>query len=127
MTRAALLLAALLATAARAEEIKPPDLSPADSWQKRDTATLRVLNKIDSTVETISVRTGDTIRYQTLSITLAGCYVRPADLPADATARLTIVDTRDGMSAFSGWILQKEPALNMLEHPVYDILLAGCA
>lgn len=126
MIRTALLLV-LLASAARAEEIKPPDLSPPDAWQKGQTATLRVLNKIDSTVETIAIKTGETIRYQTLSITLAGCYVRPPDLPADATARLTIMDTRDGMSAFSGWILQKEPALNMLEHPVYDILLAGCA
>jgi hypothetical protein len=106
--------------------IAPPAISPPDSWQPRDTGTLRVLNKLDSTVEPVTLKVGQTVHLQSLSITLQACDVRPADLPADATAHLQVADSRDGQPGFDGWILQNEPAVNMLEHPVYDIQLAGC-
>jgi hypothetical protein len=53
--------------------------------------------------------------------------VRPDDLPQDATAHLQIDDNRAGTPGFDGWILKNEPSLNMLEHPVYDVQLVGCA
>ncbi len=120
---AALLLAA---GAARGEEVKPPDMSPPDSWQPRQAGTVRVMNKIDSTVATVSLKVGDTVPFQSLRITLSGCFVRPPDLPADAAAHLAIADTRPDQPGFAGWMLKNEPALNMLEHPVYDVQLVGC-
>jgi hypothetical protein len=108
-------------------KLQPPDLSPPDSWQPRTKATLRVMNKIDSTVQTLSVPVGGSVNFQSLTIRLSGCYVRPPDLPADAAAHLTITDSRPGQPGFDAWMLQNEPALNMLEHPVYDVQLAGCS
>jgi hypothetical protein len=108
-------------------KLQPPDLSPPDSWQPRTKATLRVMNKIDSTVQTLSVPVGGSVNFQSLTIRLSGCYVRPPDLPADAAAHLTITDSRPGLPGFDAWMLQNEPALNMLEHPVYDVQLAGCS
>jgi len=123
-----LLLAGLVACMpAAADEIPPPKLSPPDAWQPAKSAIVRVLNKIDSTVEPVTIAVGSTITVQSLTIKLTGCFVRPPDLPADATAHLTITDTRAGQPGFDGWMMKNEPGLNMLQHPVYDVQLAGCA
>jgi hypothetical protein len=106
---------------------KGQDLSPPDAWLPRGAGTLRVMNKIDSTVQTLSVPVGGSVTFGSLTIKMSGCFVRPPDLPADATAHLTITDRRPDQPGFDAWMLQKEPALNMLEHPVYDVQLVGCA
>ncbi len=103
-----------------------PVISSPDSWVPRQAASLRVLNKLDSTVTPIRLKVGETTTLQSLSITVKACDVRPPDLPQDATAQLVVADSREGAPGFSGWILQNEPAAHMLEHPVYDIQLAGC-
>jgi hypothetical protein len=123
----ALLGAALLAgPAVASEEIKPPDLSPPDTWLPVQVGSVRVMNKINSTVELVELHVGQTVQYQSLRLTLSGCFVRPADLPGDSAARLKIVDTRPDTPSFDGWMLKREPALNMLQHPVYDVMLVGC-
>lgn len=125
----ALFIAAALAVAApclAAEEVKPPDLSPPDTWLPVQQGSIRIMNKIDSTVQTVPLKVGQTATYQSLSVTLTGCFVRPQDLPADAAARLQIVDHRPDSPAFNGWMLKREPSLNLYEHPVYDVQLAGC-
>ena len=101
-------------------------MSPPDAWVADGGATLRVMNKIDSTVHVVDVPAGGTVTFESLTIKLTTCYVRPPDLPADAAAHLTITDSRPGQPGFDGWILKNEPALHMLEHPVYDVQLAGC-
>ena len=126
MTRTTLAVLAVLAGPALAEPVTPPTISPPDSWQPRQTGTVRVLNKIDSTLQSLTLHTGQTVHLQSLAITLVACAVRPPDLPADAAAHLTVADSRPEAPGFDGWILQNEPAANMLEHPVYDIQLASC-
>jgi len=103
-----------------------PPMSAPDAWLPKPAAEIRVMNKIDSTVQKLTLKAGEAVHIQTLTLKLAGCYVRPDDLPADATARLTV--TEDGGTAplFDGWLLAKEPSLNMLQHAVYDVQLAGC-
>jgi hypothetical protein len=117
----------LLSGVAHAEDTKNPDISPPDTWQPRQSGTLRVMNKIDSTVSTVTLKVGETTKFESLQITLSGCFVRPPDLPDDATARVSIADSRPDQPGFNGWILKNEPGLNMLEHPVYDVQLAGCS
>lgn len=107
--------------------VAPPNISPPDAWVPAKAGTLRVLNKIDSTVHSITLQVGQTVMLQTLSITLAACDIRPPDLPADSTAHLKIVDSRPDQPSLDGWILHNEPAANIYEHPVYDIQLAGCS
>ena len=131
MIRAAiLLLPAILLHAATpataAEEVSPPDISPADTWQPRQAGSVRIMNKIDSTVQTVTLKVGETTTYESLSLTLSGCFVRPSDLPDDAAAHVKIVDSRPDTPGFNGWMLKREPSLNMLQHPVYDVQLAAC-
>ena len=116
----------LAAPALASEEVKPPDLSPPDTWLPVQGGSVRVMNKIDSTVELVRLRVGQTLNYESLTLTLSGCFVRPTDLPADAAARLKIIDNRPDTPRFDGWMLKREPTLNMLQHPVYDVQLAGC-
>ena len=125
----AAIFAAMLAGAASAQAapVEPPDISPADSWVQRKSGTVRVLNKLDSTVTSLTLAVGETAKLQSLSVTLKACAVRPPDLPADAAAQLVVEDSREGAPGFTGWILANEPAAAMLEHPVYDIQLAGCS
>jgi hypothetical protein len=126
MRRLALLALVLAAPAWAADEIKPPDLSPPDSWSPRQHGSLRVMNKIDSTVQMVEVQVGQTAIYQTLQISLGGCFVRPPDLPDDAAAHLKIIDQHPDAPGFDGWVLKREPSLNMLQNPVYDVQLASC-
>jgi hypothetical protein len=111
---------------AREDTAIPPVLSPPDTWLPRQSGTVRVLNKLDSTLQSLTIHVGETAHVRSLSIKLAACAVRPPDLPADAAAHLTVTDSRPDAPGFDGWILQNEPAANMLEHPVYDIQLASC-
>jgi hypothetical protein len=126
MSCAVLILALSLPGIAAAEVVTPPAISPPDTWVQRQAGTLRVLNKLDSTVQTLTLHVGQTTQLQSLSITLEACAVRPDDLPADATAHLKVTDSRPDQPGYDGWILQQEPAINLFEHPVYDIQLAGC-
>jgi hypothetical protein len=116
----------VLGMGAQAQPVPAPQISPPDTWVKKDQGTIRVLNKLDSTVQTITLHVGETTQLQSLSITLTGCATRPADLPADSTAHLKVADSRPDQPSFDGWILQKEPAINLFEHPVYDIQLITC-
>ena len=109
-----------------AETDKATAMSAPDAWKPVQTVTLRVMNKLDSTVQTITLHVGETVTFQSLKISLLGCAIRPPDLPADAAAHLAIVDSRPGMEPYDNWILKNEPAINMLEHPVYDVQLASC-
>jgi len=116
----------LCAPAYAAEPVPPPTISAPDSWVPKPNAVVRVLNKIDSTVQEITLKPGEVVTVQSLNLSMQGCFVRPQDLPADATAHLKIDDTRPDNPGFDGWILKNEPSLNMLEHPVYDVQLVGC-
>jgi hypothetical protein len=127
MKRLALLVLILASNAKAADDIKPPDMSPPDSWAPRQHGSLRVMNKIDSTVQLVDVQVGQTTSYESLLITLSGCFVRPTDLPDDATAHLKIIDQHPDAPGFNGWVLKREPSLNMLQNPVYDVQLASCS
>lgn len=120
------LLALFAGAAMAADETAPPTLSPRDTWVAAQTGTVRVMNKLDSTVQTLTLHVGESATVQSLKIALLGCAIRPADLPQDAAAHLAIVDSRPGNAPYDGWILKNEPAINMLEHPVYDVQLASC-
>ena len=52
--------------------------------------------------------------------------IRPPDMPQDAAAFLTIIDSHPDEPGFKGWMLKSDPSLSMLEHPLYDIRVEGC-
>jgi len=103
----------------------PPGLLSPD-WQPRQAAELQALDKVDARVERLVVPVGQSARFGALEITVRACLVRPPDQASDAASLLQISDPHPGAPGFSGWMLAAEPALGLLEHPIYDIRVLGC-
>jgi hypothetical protein len=96
-------------------------------WIQMGSATLQALDKVNAIEKTLVVRVGDTGHFDSLDISVRGCFVRTPDVPADATAFLVIRDQRPDAPSFTGWMLRSAPYMSMLAHPIYDIRIAGCA
>jgi len=97
-----------------------------DSWVSRGSSELRALDKVNARTKTLVVPVGQQAHFGSLTITVQGCYVRPADAVPDAAAFLEITDAHQVGAGFDGWMFAAEPALGVLENPVYDIRLAAC-
>ena len=104
-----------------------PAVPPPPAWLPRQAATLILLDKIAAQPRTVTVKVGEQVVFGSLTIAVRACDIRPPGVPADAAAFLVITDRNPGLPGFSGWMLAEEPAASMLQHPVYDVRLAGCA
>ncbi|NHO31908.1 DUF2155 domain-containing protein [Acetobacter sp. LMG 1636] len=110
-----------------AEPLAPPAIYPAGTWQGKSDAVLRVLNRLDTHVETIHVPAGSSAHYQTLNISVARCLESAPTLRTDAAAWIDVQDTHMQGAGFHGWMLAAEPSLGVFENPLYDIRVVGCA
>ena len=116
---------ALLLAQAQAQQADPA--APAQpGWVPRGTAELQALDKVYARAATLSVKIGQSVRFGTIDIAVLGCFVRPPDRAQDAAAFLAITDQQDGATKFRGWMFAGNPALSMLEHPIYDVRVIGC-
>jgi len=121
---------ALLLAQAQAQQADPA--APAQpGWVPRGTAELQALDKVYARAATLSVKIGQSVRFGTIDIAVLGCFVRPPDRAQDAAAFLAITDhqgtdQQGGAAKFRGWMFAANPALSMLEHPIYDVRLIGC-
>ncbi|MGE0420018.1 MAG: DUF2155 domain-containing protein [Acetobacteraceae bacterium] len=95
-------------------------------WQPRTTATIQALDKVNARFKNLTLTPGKPVQFQTLTITLTACVVRPPDQPADAAAYVTVTDSRDKMFDFRGWLIRSTPASSMMQHPIYDLRVEGC-
>jgi hypothetical protein len=95
-------------------------------WVKMGSATLQALDKVNAVEKTLVVKVGDSGRFDSLDIAVRGCFVRPPDRPADATAFLVIRDQRSDTPAFNGWMDRAAPYMSMMAHPLYDVRVTGC-
>ncbi len=98
----------------------------AGTWLPRSTAELRVLDKVRAQATPLTVKTGASGTSGSLTITVRGCFVRPADQPAESAAFLDIQDSRPTGTGFQGWMLAGAPALNQMQHPIYDVRVVAC-
>lgn len=93
------------------------------------TAVLQTLDKVTARVSTIDVGVGRTVRFGTLLIKVQKCDKRPPEETPESTVFLEISEQRPGESpvlTFAGWMFASSPALNALEHPVYDVWVIDC-
>jgi hypothetical protein len=96
-------------------------------WVKMGSATLQALDKVNAVEQTLVVKVGDRGKFASLDIAVRGCFVRPTDKPADATAFLVIHDQRADARSFTGWMIRSAPYMSMMAHPLYDVRIAGCS
>ena len=118
MRALALLLAALaLATPAAAETIANP------------IAAFSGLDKITGRITNFDVYIDETVQFGALQLTPRACYTRPPTETQRTSVFLEVdqVSLKGGTQrVFTGWMFADSPALNAIDHPVYDIWLVDC-
>ncbi|UPY38140.1 DUF2155 domain-containing protein [Sediminicoccus sp. KRV36] len=101
----------------------------AQEWVPRRVGEIQALDKVNARVATLRATVGEATRFGTLTITLRACHARPPDEVPDAAAWLEVTDDRGGAGSgtvFRGWLFADAPAVNMFEHPVYDLRIMSC-
>ena len=94
--------------------------------------TLRVLNKVTTHAETITLKPGDMQRVGKLEIAATNCFVSIPSSQPDSVALLTISEQPPGKEKkqpkllFHGWMYASSASLTSLEHPVYDVTMIDC-
>ena len=102
----------------------PP--TPPLSWVPKDIAELQALDKVNARHSVLTVKVGDQVQFGSLRIEVQACVARPPNQPQDAAAFLAITDANNEGVPFRGWMVASQPALSMLQHPVFDIRVTGC-
>ncbi|MCR6672700.1 DUF2155 domain-containing protein [Devosia ginsengisoli] len=92
-------------------------------------ATFAGLDKITGRITRFDVYINETVLFGALEITPRACYNRPSTETQRVSAFLE-VDQRSltGVSRriFTGWMFADSPALNAVDHAIYDVWLIEC-
>lgn len=92
-------------------------------------ATFAGLDKITGRITRFDVYIDETVLFGALEITPRACYNRPPTEAQRVSAFLE-VDQRSltGVSKriFTGWMFADSPALNAVDHAIYDVWLIEC-
>ena len=90
---------------------------------------LQGLDKVTARTVTLKAVVGQTLTFGTLEIVVRACDRTPPTEPPESAVFLDIFETRPGKprtDLFHGWMFASSPALNALEHPVYDVWALEC-
>ena len=93
------------------------------------TAVFSALDKVTARISKIEIPLNETVKFGSLNVTPRVCYSRPATERPKTTSYVEIQEVQlDGneQKIFSGWMFAESPALNAVEHPVFDVWLSDC-
>ena len=117
-----LLTAAVLTLAGMSSSQAQPVANPV--------ATFAGLDKITGRITRFDVYIDETVLFGALELTPRACYDRPSSDTLQRTSAFLEVDQRslDGSTEriFTGWMFADSPALNAVDHAVYDVWLIEC-
>ena len=105
----------------------------ANDWLVGDVGIFQGLDKITARIKTFEIKVGVPKKFGVLDINLQKCvYSKPLDEP-ESIAYIKVLNKSEKYSSsidkstiFEGWIFASSPALNAMEHPVYDVSLISC-
>lgn len=98
--------------------------------------TLGVLNKRNNLTQDLVMKPGESRRMGNLVVKVSTCEkTLPWEHPQEEGAFVQVfveerVNTNEKLAwhkVFSGWLFKNAPALNVVEHPVYDVWVKACA
>jgi len=111
----------------------PPEViipaPPAGNAPQAIGVVLGGIDKVAARTAKFDANLRQKVFYNTLIITAYACKTRPPEEPPESAAYLEIQERKpDGTTQklFSGWMFASSPALNALEHPVYDVWVVSC-
>ena len=97
--------------------------------ENRDIVVLRALDKITARINEIELPLETETKFGTLIISAKYCRTRPPIETPETFAYLEIDNVKRGGDrdrVFEGWMVASSPALNALEHAVYDVWVIDC-
>ena len=99
-------------------------------------ATIGLLNKRNNLVRDLTLKPGESRRVDNVIVKLSACErTAPWENPPETGAfvqvfveqRATVREQLKWYKVFSGWLFRNQPALSIVEHPVYDVWVKDCA
>jgi hypothetical protein len=93
-------------------------------------AVLGILNKRNGIEKDIALHPGQAARWKDVIVRLRACEMTAPWEPEKLTGAFVQLDVqrpdRKWNRVFSGWLYKESPALNAVEHPVYDVWPKSC-
>ncbi len=94
-------------------------------------AVLGLLNKRNGQARDLTLKPGQAVRAGDVIVRLRACEKTAPWESEPYTGAFAQVDVREAdgkwKRAFSGWLYKERPALNVVQHPVYDVWVKSCA
>lgn len=99
-------------------------------------ATIGLINKRNNITQDIEMSPGESRRIDDVIIRLSACErTAPWETPSltGAFVQVLVQEREDAGSdpewrrVFSGWLYKEAPAVNVVEHPIYDVWVKDCA
>lgn len=94
-----------------------------------NTAKMQAMDKITGRVSIIEVPVGGEVKFGSFSIVVRDCQTRSPEETPENFAFVDVVDyplKEEPVNIFKGWMLSSNPAVNPVEHPIYDVWLLEC-
>lgn len=94
-----------------------------------NTARMQAMDKITGKVSEIDVPVNSLVKFGSFSILVRKCITRTPEETPENTAFIDVVDdynNKEPVNIFKGWMFSSTPALNAVEHPIYDVWLLKC-
>ncbi len=92
-------------------------------------AQMQAMDKITGKVSLIEVPVNGIAQFGSFSILVRACKTTPPEDTPENFAFVDVVDTYNNktpLNIFRGWMISSSPALNPVEHPIYDVWLLKC-
>lgn len=99
-------------------------------------ATLGLLNKRNNITTDLVLKVGETRRIDNVVVRVQSCErTAPWEMPDETGAFVQVYveeppapgEDKVWRKVFSGWLFKNSPALNVVEHPIYDVWVKACA
>lgn len=114
------------------ETIATPDVALATGGTPMGerVAVLGLLNKRNGESREVTLKPGQAVRYGDVVMRLAACERTAPWEPEPLTGAFVQMGVRgadrEWRRVFSGWLFKERPALNVVQHPVYDVWAKSC-
>lgn len=92
-------------------------------------AQMQAMDKITGRVSIIEVPVGGEVSFGTFSVVVRSCKTKTEEEVPENFAFVDVTDksfNNEEYNIFKGWMLSSSPAVNAVEHPIYDVWLIKC-